>query len=137
MKKVYLILVCLFLGVACTENQEALIQVETLLLKDTSCPCDDITSTTGTWCCVQRNTELGLNRIVEYEYSSNQPQNNVFGWHVEGDVEVISGTDSNIIQVRFKDDFESALIVGYSDGWNRCGTPVSVGIDIESDHEEE
>ena len=135
-------LLALILGLfifSCSNNEEDFIPENKITIKDDSCPCEDIRpdpSSNATWCCVQRNTEIHQDSIIEYEYSNNFIAN-TFGWHVEGDIEVVSGIDSNVIRVRLKENFESGVLIGFSEGdFHRCGNRVNISADVESDHEQ-
>ncbi len=127
----FLIIIMLFFS--CSNNEEIELPV---MLQDNSCPCDDLDpNDSATWCCVKRNTILDINSIVEYEYTTNL-NNSIFGWEVYGDVEVVSGIDSNVIRIIFKENFESATLKGFSsDGVNiGCTNTVIIAPEVLSVH---
>jgi hypothetical protein len=101
---------------SCSNNEE---EIE-ILLQDNSVKCEDSAvydpTFTGTACCIQRNSDLDINNIVEYEYTTNL-ENAIYQWEVEyGEIEVVSGMNSNIIKIVLKENFTSARLIGKSSG---------------------
>jgi hypothetical protein len=110
------LLIILLIFLSCSnEDEEVLIS-----LQDTASICDgtivDDPNFSGTACCIQRNSILDLNRIVEYEHTTNLT-NTVYEWKVDyGEIEVITAMNSNIIRFKFKENFTSARLLASCSG---------------------
>lgn len=117
MKKTILVLsVILLIFLSCTTNEED----NLIILEDTSIICDNTVvydpNFTGTACCIQRNSDLDFYSVVEYEYTTNL-ENAVYQWEViYGEIQVVTGMNSNIIRITFDENFSTARLVCRSDG---------------------
>lgn len=116
MKKVnFVLLIVLMVLYSCADNEE-----DPIFLEDNSFICENSEvydpNFTGTACCIQRNSDLDFNGIVEYEYTTNL-DNAVYQWEViYGEIQVVSGMNSNVIRITFEENFTSARLIGRSDG---------------------
>lgn len=89
-------------------------------LTDTSDNCNETEvfdpNYTGTACCIQRNSELSLSDNIEYQYFTNL-SNPTVEWQVNsGDIEIISGKNSNIVTIALGDSFTSGSILAIGTG---------------------
>lgn len=66
---------------------------------------------TGVICCIERNSPLELNEIVEYQYHTNI-QDPVVSWTVSEDIEIVSGQNSHILRIILREGFTEGYISG-------------------------
>jgi len=68
----------------------------------------------GTSCWVVRKSDLDINMPITYEYRSNfqsNPVNYEVAWTIEGgNVEIISGQNTNFFTIKLDDNFEDTKI---------------------------
>lgn len=65
---------------------------------------------TGTICCFQRNTTLNINTPIVYEYLTNLSDPIVKWEIISGDIEFLSGIDSNKVTIQLGDNFKNGKI---------------------------
>ena len=87
---------------------------------------------TGTACCSQRNSELKISEPIQYEYFTNLADPDI-EWNVNsGDIEIISGVNSNIVTIKLKDTFTEGEIYVLGTGTSGddnglvCGHPINI-----------
>jgi hypothetical protein len=101
---------------SCSNNEEEI----SISLEDNAFNCQDTAvndpTYSGTICCIQRNSDLDINSVVEYEYTTNL-DNIIYQWEIlDGEIEIISGANSNIVRIIFKDNFTNASLKCRSSG---------------------
>jgi hypothetical protein len=130
MKNFSPIIILIILFISCSENNPISINLEDNVSE--SCEINDPRLTDpnfqGTICCFQRNSVLGLNTPVEYEYLTNLESVSVL-WQVEsGNIEIISGQNSNIVTIILGENFNDGVIrvIGTSSNGLRCSELVEI-----------
>lgn len=125
-----IIILMILLFTSCSENEPITINLEDNV--SGSCEINDPRLTDpnfeGTICCFQRNSVLSINTPVVYEYLTNLTIASVF-WQVEsGDIEIISGQNSNIVTIVLGENFNDGVIrvLGTSVIGLRCSELVEI-----------
>ncbi len=116
--------------ISCSDSKEELTNLEdsvTGICNDTRLTDSNFD---GTICCTQRNSDLSFSSTIEYEYFTNLSNPKV-SWQVNtGDIEILSGENSNVVSIRLGEGFtEGELYVLGSSGDNSilmCGHPILI-----------
>mgnify|MGYP005992066013 CR=1 FL=1 len=111
---------------SCSENNET--KIELTDTSDLPGTCD--LTYEGTICCIQRNTSLELNKTVEYQYLSNFVYTKIEWEVLNGDIEIISDIDSNILKIKLRDNFNGGEILcgTYNSSGKNCSTMVTISV---------
>ena len=100
---------------SCSSNDD---ETNIVIKDDAFRACDDLSvydpNYEFTNCCVHRVSELGIDKLVEYEYSINLEDPEYYWDVVSGEIEIVSGKKSKIVTIAFKDGFEGAILRGKS-----------------------
>jgi len=127
-----IILLNIILFISCSDSESPVIDLEEINIESIELPSTILTDSnlidnvphtstpldskytdpnyTGTICGFKRNSELELNTLIEYEYLTNLSNITIFWSVLSGDVEIISGQNSNILTIKLGENFKSAEI---------------------------
>lgn len=105
-----IILLITLIIMSCTESNSITIILEDNTVNSTDYPNLTNPNYTGTICCIQRNSELNIDSLVEYEYFTNLSNPSVT-WSVDtGDIEIVSGQNTNKATIKFGKNFQGGRI---------------------------
>ncbi|SHJ51206.1 hypothetical protein SAMN04488028_101353 [Reichenbachiella agariperforans] len=85
---------------------------------------------TGTACCIQRNSDLSIGEIIEYEYFTNLTDPSIDWEVISGDIEIVSGSSSSVVTIRLGDSFTEGVInaqgISSENAALACGESVTI-----------